>query len=163
MRTARSAPLDCRPMPRAQVTATGATEGSIIAAIIASHSTRNSGSAIPIVPGSIPMPRACPTVNSQARAAITTIRPQARARSFAGISTPVRSGCFSTVTVRMLLSCLVLPGQHTCADGKTRPRSRAAAHGTAPIVGGDSSGRGSHRFGQLLPAQITEAERGSER
>ncbi|GHE71168.1 hypothetical protein GCM10017771_95140 [Streptomyces capitiformicae] len=75
-------------MPRTQVIATGAMDGSIIAAIIVTHSTRNSGSAIPIVPGSTPMPRAWPIVSTQAGTAIRTTRNQAAARSRVGSKPP---------------------------------------------------------------------------
>ena len=88
VRDARAQPEDCRPIPRTQVRATGAMEGSIMAAIIVTQSSRNSGSAIPMVPGSTPMSRACPTVSTQAGIAIRTIRDHAAARSLFGSNVP---------------------------------------------------------------------------
>jgi hypothetical protein len=63
-------------------------DGSIMAAIIVTHNTRNRGSAIPIVPGSTPMSRAWPIVSTQAGTAIRTTRSQATARSRAGSRPP---------------------------------------------------------------------------
>src|SRR5262249_38181315 len=49
--------------------AIGATDGNIIAVIIATQSARNAGRASPIVPGPMPMPDAWRTVTNQARTA----------------------------------------------------------------------------------------------
>jgi hypothetical protein len=46
--------------------AIGATEGNIIAAIMATHIAMKSGSAIPIVPGPMPIPLAWAIVTAQA-------------------------------------------------------------------------------------------------
>ena len=54
---------------RVHSTATGATEGSIIAAIITTHSPRKGSSVRPMVPGPLPMVRASMTVTAHATAA----------------------------------------------------------------------------------------------
>ena len=54
---------------RVHSTATGATDGSIIAAIIIAHSPRKGSSARPMVPGPLPMFRASRAVTAQATAA----------------------------------------------------------------------------------------------
>src|SRR6266516_5279119 len=70
IRTTRPRPAAAPPIERVQSTATGATDGSIIAPIMRTHSTRKDGNARPIVPGPLPMPRACATVTAHAAAAI---------------------------------------------------------------------------------------------
>jgi hypothetical protein len=54
---------------RVHSTATGATDGSIIAAIITAHSPRRGSSARPMVPGPLPMSLASITVGAHAAAA----------------------------------------------------------------------------------------------
>jgi hypothetical protein len=56
---------------RVHSTATGATEGSIIAAIITTHSPRKGSSAKPMVPGPLPIVRASTRVTAHAAAAST--------------------------------------------------------------------------------------------
>ena len=54
---------------RVHSTATGATDGSIIAAIITTHSPRKGSSSRPMVPGPLPMVRASMRVTAHAAAA----------------------------------------------------------------------------------------------
>jgi len=54
---------------RVHSTATGVTDGSIIAAIITTHSPRKGSSARPMVPGPLPMARASMMVTAHATAA----------------------------------------------------------------------------------------------
>ena len=63
----RPVPVETPLIQRVQSTATGATDGNIIAAIISTHSPRKTGSARPMVPGPLPMLRACATVIAQRR------------------------------------------------------------------------------------------------
>src|SRR5258708_1785332 len=56
---------------RVHSTATGATDGSIIAAIMTTHSPRNGSNPRPIVPGPLPMLWASPSVTAHAIAART--------------------------------------------------------------------------------------------
>src|SRR6516165_5288739 len=69
MRAARIRPAEARLRSRAHSTATGAADGSIIAAIITTHSPRNGSSARPMVPGPLPMFVASVMVTAQAAAA----------------------------------------------------------------------------------------------
>jgi hypothetical protein len=62
-------PAEEPPINRVHNTATGATDGSIIAAIITAHSPTKGSSARPIVPGPLPMCLASITVTTQATAA----------------------------------------------------------------------------------------------
>src|SRR5215472_11013623 len=68
-RATRPKPTVAPLIRRAHSTATGATDGSIIAAIITTHSPRKGSSARPMVPGPLPMPRASMTVTTHAPAA----------------------------------------------------------------------------------------------
>ena len=65
----RPGPVEALLIRRVHSTATGATDGSIIAAIITTQSPRKGSSARPIVPGPLPMLRARMTVTAQATAA----------------------------------------------------------------------------------------------
>src|SRR6516165_11321786 len=69
IRAARAGPAEAPLIRRVHSTATGATDGSIIAAIITTHSPRKGSSARPIVPGPLPMSRASMTVTTHAPAA----------------------------------------------------------------------------------------------
>ena len=69
IRTGRPGPAGAPAIKRVHSTATGATDGSIIAAIITSHSPRKGSSARPMVPGPLPMVRASRTVTPHATAA----------------------------------------------------------------------------------------------
>ena len=69
IRAARAGPADPPPIRRVHSTATGATDGSIIAAIITTHSPRKGSSARPMVPGPLPMLRASMMVTAHATAA----------------------------------------------------------------------------------------------
>ena len=66
IRVTRPNPAEAPLIKRVQSTATGATEGSIIADIITSHSPRNGSSARAIVPGPLPMLRASRMVTTHA-------------------------------------------------------------------------------------------------
>jgi hypothetical protein len=69
IRATRPKPAEALLINRVHSTATGATDGSIIAAIITAHSPRNGSNARPIVPGPLPMSRASVTVTTHATAA----------------------------------------------------------------------------------------------
>src|SRR5258707_6151596 len=69
IRAARPGPVEVPPIAWVHRTATGATVGSIIAAIIKIHSPSKDSSARPMVPGPLPMLRACATVTAQPAAA----------------------------------------------------------------------------------------------
>src|SRR5215475_2821907 len=89
---------------RVHNTATGATEGSIIAAIITTHSPRNGTSARPMVPGPLPIWRLTTTVTAHAAAASAATAIQGTAssrddRAFNGCaadSEPARSATAKT-------------------------------------------------------------------
>ena len=69
MRPTRTTPVERPAIERVQSTATGATDGSIIAAIMSTHSARKRANERPIVPGPIPMSVACWAVMTHAMAA----------------------------------------------------------------------------------------------
>jgi hypothetical protein len=69
IRRPRAGPAEAPAIRRVHSTATGATDGSIIAAIITSHSPRKGSSVRPMVPGPLPMCRARRTVTAHATAA----------------------------------------------------------------------------------------------
>src|SRR6266700_2894906 len=69
IRAARVRPAEAPLISRAHSTATGAADGSIIAAIMTTHSPRNGSSARPIVPGPSPIFLASVTVTAHAAAA----------------------------------------------------------------------------------------------
>src|SRR5690349_15900781 len=69
IRAARVRPAEAPLISRAHSTATGAADGSIIAAIMTIHSPRNGSSARPMVPGPLPIVVASETVTAHATAA----------------------------------------------------------------------------------------------
>src|SRR5580700_9026582 len=79
IRATRAGPADPPPINRVHSTATGATDGSIIAAIIITHKPRNGSSARPMVPGPLPMRRASITVTAHATAASAATASHGRA------------------------------------------------------------------------------------
>src|SRR6266851_4552440 len=69
IRAERVSPAEAPPISRAHSTATGAADGSIIAAIMTVHSPRNGSNARPMVPGPLPILVASATVTAHAAAA----------------------------------------------------------------------------------------------
>src|SRR5215471_3334269 len=69
IRAARPRPVVAPAIKRVHSTPTGATDGSIIAAIITTHSPRKGSSARPMVPGPLPISRAKTMVTAHAATA----------------------------------------------------------------------------------------------
>ena len=69
IRAARTQPDEAPVIKRVHSTATGATDGNIIAAIITTQTPRKGSRARPIVPGPLPMLSASAMVTTQAAAA----------------------------------------------------------------------------------------------
>ena len=68
IRAVRANPTEAPVIRRVHSTATGATDGNIIAAIITTHTPRKGSNARPIVPGPLPMLWASAIVTTQAAA-----------------------------------------------------------------------------------------------